>query len=268
VLTRQLTDLAARVSKLNPEELHPPLKAPDHDREVAALAQALDEYQARIVDMIRREQEFTSNASHELRTPLTAIRTSCELLLGEQEVPEKARARIVRIDRAARQMTEHIELLLLLARTHRTPALESVALRRCVEDAASPYVDEISRKGLQLEIAIAEAQRVEVDHKALQLVLGNLIQNSVRNTDRGYIRVSYDAPRLVVRDSGTGIAPEHQPQLFERYFRADSRPEGLGLGLAIVRRICEHFGWQIEVQSAPGTGAAFTVRLPAPEAQL
>jgi signal transduction histidine kinase len=262
VLTRQLTQLADRVAKLRPDAPHAPLRQPNHDREVAAVAQALDDYEARIVEMIEREQEFTSNASHELRTPLTAIRTSCELLLGESAMSEKARARVAQIDAAARQMTERIEVLLLLARRDDQAEVEAVSLRRCVEDAAQPYLDEIARKGLRFDIGIPESQRVQVDRKALQMVLSNLIKNAVRYTDRGYVKVSYEAPRVVVSDSGAGIAPEHQPQLFERYFRADNRPEGLGLGLAIVRRICEHFGWKMEVRSAPGAGSAFSVLLP------
>jgi len=263
VLTRQLNELAGRVAKLNPDEPHPPLERPDHDREVAALARTLDEYQARIVDMIRREQEFTSNASHELRTPLTAIRTTCELLLSEPALAHKARARIEQMDSAARQMTERIEVLLLLARSHVPEEVETVSLRRCVEDAAYPYLEEIERKKLDFQVAIPETQLVEVDRKALQVVLANLIKNAVRYTDRGHVRVTYEAPRVIVSDSGAGIAPEHQPQLFERYFRADNRPEGLGLGLAIVRRICDHFGWAIEVNSTPGRGSVFSVLLPA-----
>jgi signal transduction histidine kinase len=263
VLTHQLTDLAGRVARLHPDAPHPPLERADHDREVAAVARALDEYHARIVEMIRREQEFTSNASHELRTPLTAIRTSCELLLAESAIPQKAQTRIEQIDGAARQMTERIEVLLLLARSRGPDETETLALRRCVEDAAYPYLDEIERKGLAFDIAIPDTQLVHVDRKALQLVLANLIKNAVRYTDRGHVRVTYEAPRVIVSDSGSGIAPEHQPQLFDRYFRADSRPEGgLGLGLAIVRRICDHFGWKIEVQSVPGAGSAFSVLLP------
>jgi signal transduction histidine kinase len=262
VLTRQLTDLAGRVARLHPDAPHPPLERADHDRQVAAVARALDEYQARIVEMIRREQEFTSNASHELRTPLTAIRTSCELLLAEPAVPQKARARIEQIDGAARQMTERIEVLLLLARSRGPEETETIALRRCVEDAAYPSMDEIQRKGLTFDVAIADTHLVHVDRKALQVVLANLIRNAVRYTERGHVRVTYEAPRVIVSDSGSGIAPEHQPQLFERYFRVDNRPEGLGLGLAIVRRICDHFGWKIEVKSVPGTGSAFSVLLP------
>lgn len=259
MLTRQLTQLAKRVATLGPDEPHPLLKREDQDREVAALANALDQYHSRILEMMKREQEFTANASHELRTPLTAIRTSCELLSDERGLSEKVQTRLCMIDHAAQQMTDRIEALLLLARRHQPAELETVALRRCVEEAAEPYRDEIARKGLAFDIAINENEVVQLDRKALQLVLANLIKNAARYTNSGHIRISYAAPCLTVSDSGSGIAAHHRPQLFERYYRADKNAEGLGLGLAIVHRICEDFGWKVEVQSKPGAGSAFSV---------
>src|SRR5690606_34924550 len=109
------------------------LERADHDREVGALARALDDYQARIVDMMKRAQEFATNTSHELRTPLTAIRTSCELLAAERSLSPSAQARVAMIERAAGQMTETIEALLLLARLHQPVGPRKVALRRCVD---------------------------------------------------------------------------------------------------------------------------------------
>lgn len=260
-LTRQLDELASRVAGLAPDEPHPPLQRSGHDREVAALAGALDEYHARLMDMMHREQEFTANASHELRTPLTAIRTSCELLEADAALSVKSRSRIAMIDSAALQMTERIEALLFLARQHRPEAVEPVALRHCVDDAAGPYRDEMTRKGLAFELRIPEDAVLQLDRKALQLVLANLIRNAVVYTDRGYVRVSYDARRLTVSDSGPGIAHGDRAQVFKRHYRGDGKPEGLGLGLAIVRRVCEDFGWKIEVQSNPGAGSAFSVLL-------
>ena len=261
VLTRQLTELARRVALLTPDEPHPLLERPHHDREVAAVAHALDQYHARIVEMVQREQEFTANASHELRTPLTAIRTSCELLTSEPGVSEKARARIDMIAGAAEQMTERIETLLYMARHEATEAAEPVGLRDCVNDAALPCLDEISRKGLTFDVPIRKDAVVKLNRRALQLVLANLIKNAVRYTERGYVRVTYDAPCLTVADSGAGIAPQHLPQLFERFYRGDHDADGLGLGLAIVRRICDDLGWKIDVQSCPGAGSSFSIVL-------
>jgi signal transduction histidine kinase len=261
VLTRQLTELAGRVAVLAPDEPHPPLERRDHDREVAALAHALDQYHARIVEMIRHEQEFSANASHELRTPLTAIQTSCELLAGDHGLSESGKLRVGMIARAAEQMTERIEALLLLARQHLPVAAETVHLRACVALAAEHCRDELARKKLALEIAIPESETVVLDRKALQLVLANLIRNAVRYTDHGSIRIGYEAPRLTVADSGPGIESHHLPQLFERHYRAERGREGLGLGLAIVRRICESLGWRMEVESTPGAGSTFTLVL-------
>jgi signal transduction histidine kinase len=261
LLTRQLTDLAREVPLLDPDVPHPPLERPDHDREVAALAHALDQYHARIVEMLKREQEFTANASHELRTPLTAIRTSCELLALERNLTDKGRARIDMVSAAAEQMTDRIEALLYLARQHPAAASEAVPLRECVDDAAQAFREEIARKGLDLEIAVEAETRLKLDRKALEIVLGNLIKNAVRYTERGYVRVSYEGNRLTVADSGSGIAAEHLPQVFQRFYRAEGRGDGVGLGLAIVRRVCDDLGWKIEVESEPGSGSAFSIVL-------
>jgi signal transduction histidine kinase len=256
VLMQQLTDLAAAVMRLTPDERHPQLERPDHDREVAALAHALDAYHARIIDMMQREQEFTANASHELRTPLTAIRTSCELLAAEPSLSDKGHSRVDMIATAAEQMTDRIEALLYLA-----TVAEAVELRECVAEAAAPCRDEIARKGLAFEVPIAADAVLTLDRKALQLVLSNLIKNAVRYTERGFVRVSYEAQRLTVADSGSGIAPQHLPQVFDRFYRGSADVDGLGLGLAIVRRICDDLGWKIEVESRPGAGSAFSVVL-------
>jgi signal transduction histidine kinase len=261
VLTWQLTDLAKRVGRLAPDEPHAALERADHDREVGALARALDNYQARIVDMMKRAQEFTANTSHELRTPLTAIKTSCELLAAEPGLNTAVQARIAMIERAAEQMTECMQALLILARRHQPAGAQKVALRQCVDQAAQACRDEMARKGVAFEVTIPDGEVVEADHAALRLVLANLIKNAGQYTDRGYIRVSYQPPRLTVADSGSGIAEHHLPRLFERYYRAGRTDEGLGLGLAIVERICDHFGWKIEVRSSPGAGSAFTLVL-------
>jgi signal transduction histidine kinase len=162
---------------------------------------------------------------------------------------------------AADQMTDRIEALLYLARHRPSTAVESVELRECVTEAAAPLREEIARKGLAFEVPIEPDAVVTLDRKALQLVLSNLIKNAVRYTERGFVRVSYDRQRLTVADSGSGIAPQHLPQVFERFYRGTPDVDGLGLGLAIVRRICDDLGWKIEVDSRPGMGSAFSVVL-------
>jgi signal transduction histidine kinase len=262
VLTHQLTELAQRVAHLSPDEPYAPLAREEQDAEVAALARALDDYQSRMTRLIRHEQEFTANASHELRTPLTAIRTSCELLLGEPALTERARMRVEMIDEAARRMAEQLQTLLFIAREQGLDVTEEVALAECVTEAAQPFRGEIQRKGIALDVDIDIAAVLTVNRLALHTVLVNLIRNAVQHTERGFIRVSFAARSLTIADSGSGIAARHLPHLFERYYRADDQGNGFGLGLAIVKRICEHYGWRVEVESEPGRGSSFAIDFP------
>jgi signal transduction histidine kinase len=207
--------------------------------------------------LIRHEQEFTSNASHELRTPLTAINTSCELLLGDPQLPQKARTRIETIDQAARRMVEQVQTLLFIAREHGLDTKEDVALAECVGDAAEPFRAEIGRKGLLFSVNIDPSVVIRVNRQALHTILTNLIRNALEHTERGFIGIVFFENRLVISDSGSGIAEEHLPHVFERYYRAGDQPRGLGLGLAIVKRICDYYGWRIGVKSKVGHGSDF-----------
>ena len=181
------------------------------------MAAALDDYEARMLDMIKREQEFTANASHELRTPLTAIGTSCELLAADPNLSEKGRQRVAYINAATTRMAEQIRALLFLARDQTPANREAVELAECAADAAEQCRAEIARKGIALEITIAAGTVLELNRQALHLVLANLIRNAVQHTERGSVRLSYDARRLTVADTGAGIAPEHLPHILERH---------------------------------------------------
>jgi len=254
--------LALKVSTLKPGQPREPLARPGQDTDVALLARAFDDYHARIESLIRREQEFTANASHELRTPLTAIRTSCELLLADHALSGKARARAEQIDAAAARMTEQIQALFLLARGQSLGETERVVLANCVGEAAEPYRAEIARKALAFEVAVAPDAVLDINYQALRFVLTNLIRNAVQYTDHGFIRIGYAPKRLTVADSGRGIKPENLPRVFERFFRDVTITGGLGLGLSIVKGICDRYGWKIKVESAPMKGSAFSITFP------
>lgn len=258
LLVDQVTELARRVEFLKPGEAHQVLTRRGQDPEVETLARAFEDYQTRIEDMIKREQEFTSNASHELRTPLTAVKTSCELLLADASLSPKARARIEQINAAAGRMTEQIQALLFLARGKAPGSVEPVAVADCVNEAIELYRAEIARKGITVESRIERDAGLEVDYQALRLVLSNLIRNAVQHTERGGIRLSLEGRRLVISDTGRGIVQESLPRIFERFYRGDNA-NGTGLGLAIVQQVCELYGWRIEVESTPGAGSSFRV---------
>ena len=267
VLVKQVTDLAERVRHLAPGDGQgATMIQPGQDEEVAQLAHALDDYQNRITRMLRREQEFTANVSHELRTPITTILTSCELLATERTISERARVRIGMIEAAATRMGEQLQALLFLAREQALGIMEPVALAECVYDAVEPVCSEIYRKRLNFEVAIEPKAVLTLNRQALHTALVNLLRNAVQYTERGFIRVNFSQSRLSISDSGIGIEPFYLPLLYERFFRGSTQGEGLGIGLAIVKRICDHYGWIIDVESTPGKGATFHITFPASQA--
>lgn len=263
VLVKQVTDLAERVRHLAPGDGQgTTMIQPGQDEEVAQLAHALDDYQNRITRMLRREQEFTANVSHELRTPITTILTSCELLTTERNLSERARVRVGMIEAAATRMGEQLQALLFLAREQSLGIMEPVALAECVYDAVEPVCSEIYRKRLNFEVAIEPKAVLTLNRQALHTALVNLLRNAVQYTERGFIRVNFSQSRLSISDSGIGIEPFYMPLLYERFFRGSTQGEGLGIGLAIVKRICDHYGWIIDVESTPGKGATFHITFP------
>ncbi|HNP26171.1 MAG TPA: HAMP domain-containing sensor histidine kinase [Nitrosomonas sp.] len=263
ILVKQVTDLAERVKLLAPGDVQgAPLMQPDMDEEVAQLALALDDYQNRIRRMLQREQEFTANISHELRTPITTILTSCELLDAEPDLSEKVRLRIKRIEAATSRMGEQLQALLFLAREQALGVMEPVAIEECVNDAVEPLYPEIHRKKLKFIVNIKPDVIIPLNRQALHTALTNLLRNAIQYTDEGYIRVEYSSGSLSITDTGMGIEPTFLPLLFERFFRGTTHVEGLGIGLPIVKRICNHYGWQINVESQKGQGTTFRITFP------
>lgn len=256
-LTRQVADLAARVKRLGDGTPSEPLAGHFPDREVKALAEAFDEFQLRMASLLERERTLTSDISHELRTPLTSIQTSSELLLQDEALKEKSRARVEKIARASRRLSDLINALLLLAREQAAGPRTTVELLECVEEAIEPIEERVAAKGLELRVDVPHAHHVTVHRNALLVVLANLLGNAVSYTDRGSIVLRARNNSIEITDTGHGVEPEQVPELFRRFYRGDgeggsgsgsSRAAGYGLGLAIVKRICDQSGWRIDIE--------------------
>jgi two-component system, OmpR family, sensor histidine kinase CiaH len=228
-----------------------------------------------IATALQRQRDFTADASHELRTPLALVRGNAELLQRHPEQPIGAYGDVVQdiVDEADR-LSRLVSDLLTLARADsghaqlvRRPvdlsALASQVLREAEPLAAA--------KGLAVRAEIVPGVAVAGDADRLRQLCLILIDNAVRYTTRGGVtlRVAREGQGalLAVVDTGPGIAAEHLPRLFDRFYRTDearsAEAGGTGLGLAIARWIAEVHGGRISVVSTPGRGSAFTVHLPA-----
>lgn len=257
-LTRQLADLTASVSRADVGDLATMAHA-GQEQEISILAGALDGYRQRIESGLERERAFTANVSHELRTPATAIRTTAELLAIEAR-DENVRTRAAQIMRLTDAMVDGIGVLLFLAREQAPQELEDVDVRELADHAMLPFEAELGCKPIAFENRLPRGLTAKINRQGLRIVLANLFSNAIRNTTSGHVRVYAEGALLVVSDSGPGISPDLLPHIFERRFRSGG--DGLGLGLDIVRRVCDLLGWTVTVRSEVGRGTDFSLRIP------
>jgi signal transduction histidine kinase len=257
-LTEPVVKLAGKLQALDPSDRHVRLGKEFSGDEVEAIAQAFDRYQERLDLMIEREQSFSSAASHELRTPLASISASAELLAGMRGLPDAAGKYIDRINNAVRTMTDVVNSLLALSRDSRSKPESPLHVRPVLEEAVVNYREQLVGKDVSLEFQCDEELLLWISMGDFLIVLGNLLQNAIRNTERGRIRVSCDKNSLVVSDTGRGMPKEFAAYIFDKHVQAHDS-HGVGLGLHIVKRLCERQGWRIRVDSDLGRGTTVTV---------
>ncbi len=264
---RPVADLAERLAQFGKGGGVAELAPHFANDEVGQLAATLDDYAGKLTELVIRDREFNADVSHELRTPIAVIRGAAELLLSQNDLPEKTRQRLLRIDRAARQSNELIEALLLLSRNERqAPAhSESTAVAGVVEQVVETQRAQIGSKPVELRIvhaaAGAAASSVDAPSAVLAVALSNLIGNAIRYTPQGEIRVVLDGNEVRVEDEGPGIDAKDAERLFARGVRGDGAGgKGAGLGLAIVRRLCDLYGWQVTLAPGETCGAVATLR--------
>jgi signal transduction histidine kinase len=225
------------------------------------LASALHGLAHRVSAHVERERDFTRDASHELRTPLTVIRVASDMAMAEDSPPRVARA-LQRIQRAGRDMEAVIDAFLILAREADVePQSEDFDLADIVLDEADNARSLLIGKHVDLEVTCNAKPRLHAPPRVMQVVVSNLLRNACSYTDAGRIEVILEQDRIVVRDTGIGMSQDSMSRAFEPFYRADpSRPNGTGLGLSIVRRLCERFGWKVELESVLGRGTTATIR--------
>jgi signal transduction histidine kinase len=254
-----LTELARRVGGLAGRE-NPDKLAPHFPRdEVGELASALDDYAARMTRLVRRDREFNADVSHELRTPLAVIRGAAELLLANPDLPDKTRQRLARIERAALQCTDLTTALLLLSRNERGHGSTNLFKLCCALAEANRA--QLAGRPISIEVAGREDVVLDAPEAVLSVALGNLLGNACKYTTEGEVRVIVEADRVLIEDTGPGLSVEDAARLFERGYRGSGAAgtSGGGIGLSIVRRLCELYDWTVSIAPRPERGAVATL---------
>ncbi len=266
---KPLAHLQGALARRNPEDLHPiEHRVP---QEVQHLVDGINDLMKRLSDSMAAMRRFTSNAAHQLRTPLAAIQTQTELALKASSADE-LKQRLTYLDQSTRQSTRLVNQLLSLAKA--TPDENSVTfdqidlVNECKE-ITKELVPSALSKGIDLGLDCT-LNRLEISGHAglIQEALKNLIENAISYGPENTVvtvRIYKDdnSAKIEVEDTGTGIFPELQEAIFERFNRGNrSDGDGCGLGLPIVKEIVERHGWQISVSSQISKGAKFTISIP------
>ena len=264
---RPLAEMAAAAARIHAAQLHERLAPAGWPDELCALATAFDAMLSRLDESFTRLSQFSADLAHELRTPLFNLRGEAEIALTQARTPEAYRdvlaSSLEELDRLSRM----IESLLFVARAEQPqPRIARQSLDARTEAEVVRDFHEAAAEEQGVRLIVEGTACVDAEPAMLRRTLTNLVTNALAHTPRGgtvTVRVAEESGEAIftVSDTGPGIAPEHLPRIFDRFYRADpARGGGAGLGLAIAKSIAELHGGTLTAASGPG--ATFTLMLP------
>ena len=267
-----LSDTARKVNlgTLARQRLFAPPEAP----ELAQLAAAFNELLDRLEAAHASQDRFMADASHELRTPLAALRAEIEIALRRERTPADYQRTLDSNRHELERLSSLVENLLALAALNASEPQRGqspVDLALVCRDVAEQLSPLAAAQNVRLQLDLTEGVTIPGDVFSLERAVRNLVENAIRHTPAGeqiLIRAALHGAeaRVEVMDAGIGIAPEHLPHLFERFYRVDTARTrthgGAGLGLSIVKAIVEAHCGTVSVESKLGLGSTFTLRMP------
>jgi heavy metal sensor kinase len=273
---RSLSPIGYIVSKaqsITSQNLSERLKGRGTGDEMDDLIRTINEMISRLEGSFKRMAEFTADASHELKTPICAMRGEAEVLLLKQRKTEEYQEGLAHFIEQFDHLNQLINDLILLSKFDSTQVvLKRTPLRLdlLIQDLSHLFRVLAEQKHLALEIGILDEVTVTGDKIRLQQLFTNLIDNAIKYTPKGAIRITVEKNEgsglVRIQDTGIGIPKEEQEKIFKRFYRIDkSRSKdtgGVGLGLSIAEWIVRAHHGSIEVDSELNKGSTFTVYLP------
>ncbi len=268
---RPVGDLVRAVQQINADTLGHHLAFEGPQDELKALADAFNTMLNRLQRAFEQQSRFVADAAHELRTPLATMRANLEVILADAQAGlEDYREASTAQERSLTRLERLVDDLLLLAQGERGIAKGEVALGPLVEEVLLNLTPLAAERQVALRFSGSQELILYGNEPLLARALSNLVENGIHyNRPAGEVNVilSQEGAWAVIKvaDTGIGIPPEEQRHIFERFYRADrsrSRHKGAGLGLSIVAHIVHLHAGTIQVESTPGVGSTFTMRLP------
>lgn len=245
---------------INDSNINTRLTLPENEDEIYQLAKTINELLNRIGNSIQQQKQFAADASHEMRTPLTAIRGMLEVLLRKKREPEQYEEKLKEVIGQTDRLNQLLDQLLQLARLESgSVKKEKIKLNNLIKEVFAKWVKEFTEKGVQFQQSISDQAIVNGDHFFLTIIFDNLISNALKyGSPNSNIICRWDEPlkTISLSNEGENIPDGQIPRLFDRFYRADdsrsSEIAGNGLGLSIVKKLCDLQHIHISVTSQSG----------------
>lgn len=250
-----LQSLTQQLSAIRPDQRGVRVASGSYGSEVSRIARAFDQYLERLDRFVEREKYFAVAASHELRTPLSVVMGAVEVLESQSAAqPVSFQRALQRIARACHDMLGFIEVSLLLSREDARPVQSSqrTQLTRVISRLLEDHDAQINTHNIVLHLQLNGDLLLYQSESIVQMVLSNLLRNAIEHTRDGSIFIRLHGSCLSIEDTGEGIAAEKLEQVFERSY--STKEYGTGMGLDLVRRLCDRFQWTISLSSTVGLG--------------
>lgn len=260
---KPINELADQMEKSNPEDLTESISHYYSDDVVGQLASTFDKQTSQIRYFLAQEKLFTGDVSHELRTPITVIAGAVDVLKN-QSLPTKSLDVVERISNATSAMSKLVNAFLLITRveSESTPRKQSITVNQLVAEQLSKVSENLVAKNIEIEFVEKTILKLELIPELLDIVISNLMRNAEAYLTKGKLHVEIDSKSVIISDTGPGIPASVLDQVFAKGNRLSSEEaKGTGMGLAIVKRICDLNHWDIGISSEEGVGTTYTLQL-------
>ena len=271
---RPIEDIGRTAARIRATTLHERIATGGLPAELRGLAETFNGMLDRLEQSFRHVSQFSDDVAHELRTPVNNLRGEIEVALSKARSEEDYRDCLGSCLEECARLSRVIATLLFLARSDTAAEAlrrESLDVGEELANVESFYEPAAAEAGVALRITGAKDIRAELDRTLFQQAIGNLVSNAIAHTPQGgavELAASAADGRLTVTvsDTGCGIAPEHLPRVFERFYRVDRARSGseqnVGLGLAVVKSVVGRHGGEVAIESAVGRGTRVKLSLP------
>jgi signal transduction histidine kinase len=264
--------LIQSASQINYANINSRLPIPENEDEIHQLAKTINDLLSRLESSFYQQKQFTSDASHEMQTPLAGIKGIIEVLLRKPRTPERYEEKMREVLVQTNRLSQLHDQLLQLARLESSVLIakkEQVYVAAIIKKCLISHDTLIKNNSIQIQNNVPLELFVWVDSIQFEMIVDNLISNAIKyNKEGGSILIDWNTTKktLSIADEGIGIDADQLPLLFNRFFRADdsrsSQIPGIGLGLSIVKRLCEVQNIQLSVSSIKSKGSSFILQFP------